>query len=74
MFNVVNVMTQENTYDTTPGNHANGKAIDQTSKSTPPPYSTPLQTEKPISNVVLHPPKGTIRKVTSNPNALATEN
>jgi hypothetical protein len=74
MFKMVNVMTRENTYDTPPGDQANGKAIDQPSTSTPPPSSNPLQIEKPISDAVLHPPKSTIRKVTFNPNSHAAQN
>jgi hypothetical protein len=71
---VVNLMTQAKTYDTLPGNHANGKAIDQPSTSTPPPSSTPLQIEKPILDAVLCLPKGTIRKVTFNTSVCTTQN
>jgi len=67
-------MTQENTCDTLIANHSNGKAINQPSTSTPPPSSTPLHIEKPIYDVVLHPPKGTIQKNTFNTSAHAIQN
>jgi hypothetical protein len=69
---VVNLTTQEKNYETLLYNHANGKVIDQPSTSTPP-YSTPLHIEKPISDTVLHPPKGTILKETFNPSVCATQ-
>lgn len=48
MFNEVNVMNQENTYGTPPGDQSNGKDINQPSTSTYPPSSNPLQIENPI--------------------------
>lgn len=62
MFNEVNVMNQENTYGTPPGDQSNGKDINQPSTSTYPPSSNPLQIENPIFDAVLHPPKSAIRK------------
>jgi hypothetical protein len=74
MFKMIYVTTQENTYDTPPSHQPKGKVVDQPSSSTPPPYSIPLQTTKPISDVVLHPPKSIIRKETINRNSCATQN
>jgi hypothetical protein len=57
MFKTVNVTTRENNYDTRPGDNTKGKVVNQPSNSTPPPYSNPLQIEKPISNATLNPPQ-----------------
>jgi hypothetical protein len=57
MFKMVNVMTRASTYDTPPVDKTKGKDVDQPYTSTPPPYSTPLQIEKPIFDAVLCPPK-----------------
>jgi hypothetical protein len=73
MFKEVNVKTQENTYDTPPGDQAKGKVVDQPSTSTPP-YSTPLHIGKPISNVIFLPPKIIIQKETFNPNSYTFQN
>jgi hypothetical protein len=72
MFNTLNLTTRENTYDTPPSDHTKGKVVDQPSSSTPPPsISNPLDFEKPISDVVLRPPKSVIRKEIFNPNLCA---
>jgi hypothetical protein len=60
MFNTFNVTTRENTYDTLPSDNTKGKVVYQPSTSTSPPYSNPLQIEKPISNAVLRSPKSII--------------
>jgi hypothetical protein len=71
---MVSLTTRAKTYDTPLENHANGGAIDNPSTSTPPPSSTPLQIERHVVDSVLHPPKGTIRKLIFNPSACAAQN
>jgi hypothetical protein len=74
MFKTINVTTHENTYDTPLGDQNKGKVVDNPSSYTPPPSSNPLQIEKFISDVVLHPPKSIIRKETFNLNAHSAQN
>jgi hypothetical protein len=70
--------TREKTYDPTPskttnGTTSNGEAIDNPFASVTPPSTGPLHIEVPNFDSVLRPPKGTIQKLTFNPNACAAQ-
>ena len=62
------------TYDTFLDKYANGGALDHPSTSTTTPLSSPLHIEKPMSDLLLRPPKNIIHKSTFNPSAQASQN
>ena len=64
------LMTREKIYNTNLDKQSSGRTSSLPSTTSPPVSNGSLQIEKPISNNVFHPPKGTIWKSTFNPNAL----
>jgi len=73
----VSLTTRSKAYDVIPNSNTIGSLKDKAPMYEPsffPPPSSPLQIERPISDTILGPPKGTIRKAIFNPNAKATQN
>jgi hypothetical protein len=62
----VSIQTQAKKYET-PGNEPTGK--EPMGKS-----ANPLQIERPMSDLILRPPKASIKQATHNPNARAAQN
>ena len=62
----VSIQTWAKKYET-PGNEPTGKEPVGTS-------ANPLQIERPVSDLVLRPPKASIKHATHNPNARAAQN
>lgn len=70
----ISLTTHAKTYDTTLDKQPNGSASSQPSTFAPPISNGSLQIEKPISDNVLRPAKGTIWKLTFSPSAKAAQN
>ena len=66
MLNVVNLQTRAKTYD---------PLVEKSTEKEPPSSQsdTSLHIEKPPYDVVIRPPKSTLRKTTHNPNATAAQ-
>lgn len=71
---IVALTIQEKTHDIVLDPQPNGSTSSLTSTTSPFISKGSLQIEKPISDNLLHPPKGTIRKSTFNLNARAAQN
>lgn len=69
----VPLTTQAKTYDTTPDQQTNESTSSLPSTTSPFVSNGSLQIEKPVSDYVLRPPKGTLRKSTSSPSAHVAE-